>query len=120
MLPHGSISAFGAVKVDGTTITATGGVISSVGGSGCTAATNYCVGMFNIQAYGADPTGVSDSTTAIASAITAAEGVGDFGGTVYGPAGKYSVSNITLPASHQISHDLHATLGVGTAEPNKA
>jgi hypothetical protein len=33
-LPLASASAFGAVKVDGTTITATGGVISAVGGSG--------------------------------------------------------------------------------------
>lgn len=41
-------------------------------------------------AYGADPTGVADSTTAINAALTAAGNAG--GGTVYIPAGTYKIS----------------------------
>jgi Pectate lyase superfamily protein len=46
----------------------------------------------NVVAYGADPTGVADSTTAINNAVAAAAG-----GTVYFPNGNYKVTgSITL------------------------
>jgi hypothetical protein len=44
----------------------------------------------NVIAYGADPTGVADSSTAILAADAAAE---DAGGDVYFPAGTYRVDN---------------------------
>jgi len=44
--------------------------------------------------FGADPTGVSDSTAAIAAAITA---LGSKGGEIYFPAGLYKTGLITLP-----------------------
>ncbi len=48
--------------------------------------------VYNVNAYGADPTGVADSRTAINDAATAAGG-----GTVYLPKGTYKISsNITL------------------------
>lgn len=53
---------------------------------------------YNVVAYGADPTGVADSTTAIQAAIDAATGAGSAtvvrrtGATVYLPAGTYKVT----------------------------
>ena len=93
VLPHATSAAFGAVKVDGTTITASGGVISAVGGTGCTAGAAYCVGWYNVVSYGADPSGVADSTSAINTATAAATAAG--GGVVYFPAGLYQVSALT-------------------------
>lgn len=48
-------------------------------------------GWYGVVAYGADPTGAADSTTAIQNAINAAVAAG--GGTVYFPAGTYKVSS---------------------------
>lgn len=46
---------------------------------------------FNILAYGADPTGVSDSSTAIQAAITAAKAAGN--AIVYAPPGTYLIAS---------------------------
>lgn len=46
---------------------------------------------FNVLSYGADTTGVTDSTTAIQSAITAATNAGS--GTVFFPSGTYKISS---------------------------
>jgi len=60
--------------------------------------------FFNAVDYGADPTGVADSTSAIQAAIDAANasynlsGFGDGGNTVYLPAGKYLVSGLIAKA----------------------
>src|SRR5258708_5435400 len=43
----------------------------------------------NVLIYGADPSGVNDSTTAIANAIASMTN----GGTLYFPAGTYTVSS---------------------------
>lgn len=56
------------------------------------------IGFFNVVTYGADPTGVKDSTAAITAAIAAAQAAG--GGIVYFPQGTYLVSStITIPAN---------------------
>ncbi|MES2697695.1 MAG: glycosyl hydrolase family 28-related protein [Verrucomicrobiota bacterium] len=46
--------------------------------------------IFNVTSYGADPTGTSDSTSAIQAAINAAGSAG--GGVVYMPAGTFKVA----------------------------
>lgn len=54
----------------------------------------------NILDYGADPSGNTDSTSAIAAAITAvtpADGVFDAAGTVFIPGGQYITQPIVLP-----------------------
>jgi hypothetical protein len=56
------------------------------------------IGFFNVVDYGADPTGVTNSTSAITAAIAAAQAAG--GGIVYFPQGTYLVSStITIPAN---------------------
>jgi len=55
---------------------------------------------FNVLDYGADPTGTTDSATAIQTAITAASVAvaGSIGATVYFPTGTYKISvKITIP-----------------------
>lgn len=47
--------------------------------------------VFNVLAYGADPTGATDSTTAITNAYNAAVAAG--GGIVYLPEGIYQINN---------------------------
>lgn len=59
--------------------------------TGKTKATKMFARVFDVTVYGADSTGVADSTTAIQAAITAMETAG--GGTVYFPAGTYLVSD---------------------------
>lgn len=54
--------------------------------------------VFNIIAYGADPTGVADSTTAITNAATAANAAG--GGIVLVPRGVFKYSVITNPGNN--------------------
>lgn len=48
-------------------------------------------GIFNVLAYGADPTGVSDSAAAFNNAIAAVQAAGGLG-VVYAPAGAYLAS----------------------------
>jgi hypothetical protein len=48
------------------------------------------MGVYNVLAYGADNSGVSDSRAAINAAITACNAAG--GGTVYMPPGTYSIT----------------------------
>jgi len=50
--------------------------------------------LYNLIDYGADPTGVASSATAIANANSAAVAAG--GGILYGPVGTYLHSGITL------------------------
>lgn len=45
--------------------------------------------IFNVMSYGADDTGIADSTVAIQSALTAAEAVG---GVAYVPAGTFKIT----------------------------
>jgi len=56
--------------------------------------------------YGADPTGVNDSTVAIQAAITAAQAAG--GGVIFFPAGTYSISSTLSVTADNIQF-----LGVG-------
>lgn len=51
--------------------------------------------VFNVLAYGADPTGDTDSTTAIVNTIAAAEANG--GGVIFFPPGIYVTNVISLP-----------------------
>lgn len=55
--------------------------------------TPYGYPVFNVQAYGADPTGVADSTSAFTACIAAAAATGY--GVVYG-RGAFSISHITI------------------------
>jgi len=57
--------------------------------------------VFNAVAYGADPTGVADSTAAIVNALNAAgTSVPGNGGTVFVPQGKYLISSpLEVPAN---------------------
>lgn len=55
-----------------------------------TQVTELLPSWYNVLFYGADPTGVSDSTTAIGNAITAAQATS---GTVYIPSGTYAISS---------------------------
>lgn len=58
---------------------------------------------FNVIAYGADPTGASDSSSAVQAAVTAA---GAVNGEVYAPAGIYKiVTAITVPNNITIMGD---------------
>jgi hypothetical protein len=68
---------------DGTLLTSA--VETSLGGS--------ITAVYNVKSYGAVGDGVTDDTTAIQAAITAAENAG--GGTVYFPRGKYAASGLT-------------------------
>lgn len=88
-----SSSLYGVVKVDGTTITASGGVISAVGGSGI-ANTTITVGTTAIaantctSASTATMTGVTTSSTFIftpASDVSGVTGWGTTGGLVIDP-----------------------------------
>lgn len=54
--------------------------------------------VFNVCAYGADPTGTNDSYPAIQAALTTARLAG--GGIVYAPPGVYTVSNTLQIASN--------------------
>jgi len=56
--------------------------------------TNYTYEPGDVRRYGADPTGVSSSTTAIQSAITV-------GSTVYFPAGTYLAQGLSQSTSYQ-------------------
>jgi hypothetical protein len=51
---------------------------------------------FNVKSYGATGDGVTDDTTAIQAAITAA-GAGNLGGTVFFPRGTFLVTGLTFP-----------------------
>ena len=75
---------------------------------------------FNVIGYGADPTGVADSTVAIQAAATAAGAAG--GGRVFMPQGNYSVdATITLPEGVSLvganwnSTNLKTTSAFGTS-----
>ena len=48
------------------------------------------LGIYNVQNYGADSTGVADSTAAFNAAFAAAQTAG--GGTVYAPSGTYNIA----------------------------
>lgn len=77
-----------AVQVSGTPAA---GQVPAAAGTGNTATWAYApVDWLNVvTAYGADPAGVADSTTAIGSAITAAASSGQ---PVYFPAGTYKIT----------------------------
>ena len=55
--------------------------------------TNLGYAQFNVNRYGADPTGVADSTAAFAAAYAVARQY-TLGATVYAPRGTYSVSSL--------------------------
>lgn len=56
-----------------------------------------------VTAYGADPTGVADSTAAIQSAINAVQVLG--GGVVYFPAGLYKVTPVSSTSAALVLND---------------
>jgi len=88
----------------------TGGALLANGTTPLTAnwnAGNYSItsrnalNVYNVLAYGADSTGVSDSTTAIQTAATAAAG-----GTLYFPSGTYKItSGITISSGTVVRGD---------------
>ena len=60
--------------------------------------------VVNVLDFGADPTGVADSTTAVSNAIAAVSGTYGStpgGGQVYFPTGTYSISSIDLLIGNQ-------------------
>ena len=57
----------------------------------------------NVLDYGADPTGVANSTTAIQAAV-------DAGAIVYFPAGTYQITHVDLNSNNQIIGDGWATI----------
>jgi hypothetical protein len=67
-------------------------VIASAYGVALTDIKTQMVPVYNVVGYDADPTGVSDSTSAILAAIAACQAAG--GGIVFFPAGTYLVSSI--------------------------
>jgi Pectate lyase superfamily protein len=65
----------------------------------------------NVASFGADPTGVADSTTAIQNAC-------NFGGTVMFPAGTFKISSsITLPSGTYVGSGVVSTI-ITTTSPN--
>lgn len=69
----------------------------------------------NVVDYGADPTGTTESTTAIQAAI-------DTGNSVYFPAGTYKVSGLTIEDKQNVSYfsDGHAIItNVGTTKTSR-
>jgi hypothetical protein len=72
-----------------------------------TAASGTSSGIYNVLDYGADPSGVSDSTSAINSAIAA---MSQNGGTLYFPAGTYLISSqITLKSGRYLGDGPYST-----------
>jgi len=74
---------------------------------------------YNIVQYGADPTGATDSTLAIAAAISAASGLRN--GTVYCPPGLYIVSSdLAVPSNVSILGSGRATIfqAANSSQPN--
>lgn len=71
---------------------------------------------YNILDYGADQTGSADSTTAIQSAINAANAVG--GGVVFIPAGTYAVTTIDLKLNVSIYGVGYASKLISTGTGN--
>ena len=67
-------------------------------------------GVFNVVSFGADPTGIRDSTTAIQKTITAATS-GRNGGVVLFPAGTYKITS-TINVANVIGMTLQG-VGVG-------
>ena len=90
-IPASDVGA-GFVKVDGTTPltadwNASAGQTAAPFGIEGRNQTNW----FNVLAYGADPTGVADSTAKVQAAINAIVTAGYTSGTVYFPAGTYKI-----------------------------
>src|ERR1700722_13652774 len=88
-----------------------------VGTSVQAAGAPYLTHVFNVLAYGADPTGTTDSTTAVQAAQTAATSAG--GGYVYYPPGTYKHGTIQVPGvqhSYQyVGSNVHFMFaGIGT------
>lgn len=73
----------------------------------------------NVTTYGADPTGATDSTSAINSALAAAAARG--GGTVYMPWGEYLVSGqISIPPYTFLVGQTSVTLNLFATPPTNA
>lgn len=75
-------------------------------------------GVFNIQAYGADPTGINDSYSAIQGAINAAAAL-PTGGDVYAPPGVYLITSGLIIAANNVRL-LGAGRGISTISGNFA
>lgn len=95
----GSNSGHQVVSTPGTTA----GIVTGITGGNPVSLTNPLAGLqdkgsqvYNVVAYGADPTNTSDSLAGVEAAMTAAcsQPAGNSGGTVFIPAGKYQFSNI--------------------------
>jgi hypothetical protein len=75
------------------------------------------VGVYNVVYYGADPSGVASSVTAIQNANDdAAAGAG--GGIVYFPPGSYSILSNVNPSSNTYWYGPGATLFSGADSPH--
>lgn len=74
----------------------------------CPTALDYSATIFNVLYYGADPTGVNDSTAAFQAAINdaTANAGSDALGPVYVPAGKYKISG-TLTVENVIGFRIY-------------
>lgn len=99
----GSASSPTVARVNGVTVSGTAASGKALVASGSTSASWGVVpgttSWYNIVTmYGADPTGTADSTTAIQSAINAANTAG--GGVVYVPAGTYKISSALTISDH--------------------
>ncbi|HUN36583.1 MAG TPA: glycosyl hydrolase family 28-related protein [Trebonia sp.] len=66
-------------------------ISDTAGATPASAAVSATPDWISVTAYGADPTGAADSTSAFTSAISAAAAAG--GGVVYMPAGTYTISS---------------------------
>jgi parallel beta-helix repeat protein len=101
----------------GTGLNAAPGAVSESLLATSTSAVAWSTQTYNIVAYGADPTGAADSTTAINSAIAAAVAAG---GTVLIPPGTFSTTGIVISGASKfcIRADRGATLWI--AAPTNA
>lgn len=59
--------------------------------------------VYNVVDYGADPTGIHDSSSAITSAISAAGSAAEPGGTIYFPAGTFAITAAVAANMRQLN-----------------
>lgn len=73
--------------------------------------------VINVKQYGALGNGTTDDTSTIQAAINYASGITSFGGSVYFPAGTYSITSLTIPSYvklHGATRDSSILLYSGT------
>lgn len=100
-LPLGSASAFGAVKVDGTTIVATGGVISAAGGGG--GVTSVTASAPLTSSGGATPNIAANLATSSTTGVVKADG------TSVAVDGAGNLTTVGAPPTGAAGGDLSST-----------